>query len=555
LSAKTYYELSFTYSRFRINGAPPPARDTTQTITLADSQGNTAVLGGELALAPEGFWFNDFSDPMGIASLSLGGSHGNRETSRDKVFLVRTNLVSQLNKTNQINAGLEFSYVDLFKHELRAGIDNKTYEWKWHVFPKTLGLWLQNKFEFQGMIANIGLRADIRIPHHKWMDFRNNRYDYHWSFDFREGFMQPDSISAGPFYKPPIKGVLSPRISVSHPIGMDAKIFFNYAHQNQNPPLENQYKLQVRSDINSWDVFGDPELPFIKTIQYEIGYEQSILDVIFLAVSGYYRDVKNTLAEVRYDGLEDLELNGRTYTTVYRVYAPDLYSTARGMEIRLHKRIGEFWTGWANYDYQILTSGIKGISGFFENPTEPEVLRNNSFLSNANRRLTPLPRLNLGLNFHTPQNFGPGLGSFRPFGGAKLNLLFWWRSQPTFTYNPNNIQPPYAPRDNKRWKAHHEINFTFSKRFEFGAKVTPVFQIQVYNLLNTKNMFRGAFTGPELDAYVTLLNEHGGQPGEREDLALQAIENMPEIEGPGRTPYDLYLNPRQILFGLRLEVK
>jgi hypothetical protein len=77
-------------------------------------------------------------------------------------------------------------------------------------------------------------------------------------------------------------------------------------------------------------------------------------------------------------------------------------------------------------------------------------------------------------------------------------------------------------------------------------------------------MFRGAFLGPgdveggewsARDAYVRLLEQYGGAPGEREDLAIQAIGNNPDIQGPGGTPYDLFLNPRQIFLGFRLEFK
>ncbi len=554
LSAKSFYEVYLMYNSFRIYGAPPPLRDTTQTVTLTDSQGNFATLGGALASAPGGFWPKVLQDPLGIASISLGGTFGNVEISRDKTFILKTNFISQLNKTNQLNLGFEFTYIDLFKDELRAGIDNKRYMWKWHIFPKTIGAWILNKFEFQGMRANAGLRVDIRIPHHSWPDFNNNRYDYHWSYDTRAGVLIPDSIFAGPLYKPPVKWVLSPRISISHPIGTDAKIFFNYAHQNQNPPYENLYRIQIRSDIPSWDVFGNPELPYVKTIHYEVGYEQNIADLIFAAVSGYYREVKNKLAETLYDG-ENREINGITYQTDYRVYSPDLYSTARGLEIRLQKRAGKFWTGWFNYDYQIFTSSIKGFREFNEEPTEPPTLRNSNIFTNMNRKLTPLPRFNAGLNLRTPDSFGPSVSYFRPFSGLRLDLLFWWRSQPTFTYNPNNLQAPYAPRDNKRWTAHHGTNLTLSKRFNFVTGVTPVFTIQIYNLFNTKNMFRGAFSPAERNMYIALLEEHGGRPGEKQDLAMQAIENQPEVEGPGFTPYDLFLNPRQIFFGLRFEIK
>jgi hypothetical protein len=167
-----------------------------------------------------------------------------------------------------------------------------------------------------------------------------------------------------------------------------------------------------------------------------------------------------------------------------------------------------------------------------------------------------MPKFNLGLNFHTPNNYGPALGNFYPVAEIQINLLFWWKSQPTFTYESPEYQgldAPYAPRYNKRWKAHHGTNLTFRKRLDFGLPVSPIFYIQIYNLFNTKNMFRGAFTSDQRDVYVASLEEQGGDPGDREDLAREAIGNLPNDQGPGFTPYDLYLNPRQIFLGFRFE--
>jgi hypothetical protein len=551
----TFYEVSLMYNTFRVYGTPPSLRDTTQIVTLRDKQGNVAILNAEYAVAPIGNWFVEFSDPLGMGNANtMGGSHGNFETSYDKTFALKANLTSQLNKVNQINAGFEFIYTDLYKKELREGSDNKRYEWKWHVFPKVFAGWIQDKLEFEGMTANVGLRADVRIPHHEWMDYKNNRFSHYWSSWFREGYQGVDSISAGPRYKPPVKWILSPRLSISHPIRSDAKIYFNYTHQNQNPPYENQYRFMVRSDLQGYDVFGDPELPFIKTIQYEVGYEQNVSNLLFVAVSGYYKDVKNKLVDTWYEG-DFNSINGSGYVTTYRVYQPDLFSSARGLQLRLEKRIGRFWSGWLNVDYEIFSSSMKGFSTFFEDSTEIPEARNEDIYTNSNRKLTPMPRMNLGLNLYTPSEFGPKFGPLRLLGDLRLNFLFWWRSQPTFTYNPYNLDPPYAPRDNKRWKAHHATNLTFSKRFNIGMVITPVLYVQIYNLFNTKNMFRGAFTADQRENYVELLEIHGGNPGEREDLALQAIENEPEVQGPGTTPYDLFLNPRQIFLGIRFEFK
>jgi hypothetical protein len=54
LSSKTFFDLSVSFNNFRIHGSPPASRDTNQTVTLRDSEGNAAVLTGEYAAAPKG---------------------------------------------------------------------------------------------------------------------------------------------------------------------------------------------------------------------------------------------------------------------------------------------------------------------------------------------------------------------------------------------------------------------------------------------------------------------------------------------------------------------
>jgi len=546
LGQRTFYEIKLLYSDFRINGAPTQLRDTTATITFIDPSDPDyqVTLGGEYALAPDGHWPFIAHDVWGS---EIGGTYGNTENSRDKNFTLRGSITSQVNKYNQLNGGMLFKYTDLQKDEQRRSSDGKPYDWFWHVYPKHLALWVSDKLEFEGMTANIGLRADIRIPHSNWYDIINNPYDYHWS----DWFPEADSAAAGPHYNPPVKWVLAPRLSISHPIGATAKIFFNYVHLYQDPPLERQYYYMRRYDAYGYWSYGNPELPFQKTVQYEIGYEQIFMKMFRIAISGFYKDNTSLVNdEIQHIGMLGM-VGDRTYLVNYKFYNGNYYQSARGVQLSLEKRVGRFWTAWFNFDYEIYSRGKMGYNVFFEDPTQTPRAYD---YSDENTSLIPMPRFNFGIDLHTPDQFGFKLGSFFPLSNLNLNILFYWRSQPTFDYNPGGLNSPYDPRDNKRWIAHHMTNLTFSKRFNLGLRITPIFYVRVYNLFNTKNMFRGAFSEGQLAQYLELLEEHGGEPGEREDLALEAIGNRPDM-GPSETPYDLYLNPREIWLGFRFELK
>lgn len=579
LSSRTFYEINLLYSNYRVHGAPPELRDTTATKTFVNPADTTyrVTLKGEYALAPDGFWDLAISEPWGV---TYKGTYGLTENDYDKNIGLKVEITSQVNKYNQVSSGLQFTYTDLLKDEWRNSADGKSSSWYWHVYPKHLAIWLKDKLEFEGMIANIGLRADCRIPHHRWFDTVNNPYDYHWSDSFAYG--TEDSTATGPHYKPPVKWVLAPRLSISNPIGASAKIFFNWGHYYQEPPYERQYYFMRRYDAPTFWIYGNPELEYQKTVQYEVGYEQNILDMFRVAATGFYKDNTNLVnGGIRYSSMSKW-LGDQRYRVNYETYNSNYYQSIRGLQFTIEKRVGKFWTGWFNYDYEIYGRGKLGFQTFFEDSTRaPSAL---SYAS-ENRSMVPMPRFNVGVDLHTHSQFGPSFGRIYPMADMNLNLLFWWRSQPTYTYtspDKKGWKAPYAPLDNMKWKAHYATNLVFTKRFSIGKAVTPVFYVEIYNLFNTKNMFRNGFGGSteryielllldkygddgidNIDDLIERLDEEGRSIdelinkvrfGDKGDLAEEAIVSENQvISSPSDTPFKLYINPRQIWIGLRLE--
>lgn len=570
LSSRTFYEVKLLANNFRADGGMV-FRDTTKTVTLiADrsypaTQGvgkDTLALTGAGATAPLGYWPLGFYDPG--TGMTMGGEKYSEEHNYAKDFTLRFNLTSQINKFNQINVGLQYSYYDIKKNEDRIEGTFRDDNWKWHVYPQSFAFWASDKLEFEGMVLNIGLRGDLRIPN-EWLDWRHHPWDYHWSdvVPPDSGWTgQWDNNWAGPKYNPPLKLALAPRLGISHPIGENAKIFFNWGHYYQEPPFERQYMYYTRGGDQvgtGSTTYGDPELPFIKSVQYEIGYEHNLLNIFRIAASGYYKDVKNLLVErVRYHADDSKREDG--LAPHYWVFGANRYISSQGFEARLEKRIGRFWTAWFNFNYEAYSRGVHGYQTFYEDTTQAS---GKFDYASENRKRAPESRFNLGVDIHTPSQFGPRFLGFHPAADMNLNFLLWWRQQPAFTYNPERLSPPYDPRDNLRWVSHWAVNMTFAKRFEFGSFITPVFYVEIYNLLNTKNMFRGSFDENDrlstFENYIASVLEAGAKPGERGDLAEQAIGNLPANTDhaplAAYVPFALYLNPRQVWFGIRFEIK
>ncbi len=556
LSSRTFYEVKLMANYFRSFAGPSSyLRDTTATKTFVDPEDPdyTVTLGGPYAMAPIGFWPIEFSDPLG---MTMGSTDGSCEQNYARDITLKANLTSQIDKINQINIGLQYTYYDIKKEENWLSPPDRDDIWKWHVFPQTFAFWASDKLEFQGMVLDLGVRGDLRVPD-EWLDIVNHPWDWHWS---TVSAVHPDSNMSGPRYNPPLKLALTPRLKISHPIGEDAKIFFNWGHYYQDPPFDRQYRYFRRGaalEGNGMSQFGTPELPYIKSVQYEIGYEHNVFDIFRIATSGYYKDVSNLIIDrVGMDGKPRVE-EPVLAEPDYRIDMPARYLSSQGFELRLEKRVGRFWTAWLNFNYEAYTRGVFGYEIFYEDTTqrpEPWDYRE------ENVKRAPESRFNFGLDIHTPGLFGPRVLGFHPLADMNLNFLLWWRQQPAESYNPFQLTGVYEPRDNIRWKPHWALNMAFNKRFEFDKFITPVLYVEVYNLLNTKNMFRGIFyeNDASLNQYLDAVKEAGDKPGERPDLVGEIIGNQPLMNKAGYgqhgTIWCMYLNPRQIWLGIRFEI-
>ena len=97
-----------------------------------------------------------------------------RDSSRVTTYTAKFDITSQIDHINQLKAGVEwvltdnnidYASVDAF---LPAG---GRYWVKYHTWPKRGGAYVQDKLEFEGMIANLGIRLDYLDPSGTWYSY------------------------------------------------------------------------------------------------------------------------------------------------------------------------------------------------------------------------------------------------------------------------------------------------------------------------------------------------------------------------------------------------
>ena len=148
------------------------------------------------------------------------------------------------------------------------------------------------------MVANLGLRLDYFHAAGDWYSFQGpfDQALAAYGIDALEEQVQGFEPTERQF-------ALSPRLGVSFPITENSKLYFNYGHFRQMLEARNLYAIETTYGGKISQV-GNPGHPMPKTVSYEIGYEQNLFDQFLIRLAGYYKDVSQQERWVRYTNLD-----------------------------------------------------------------------------------------------------------------------------------------------------------------------------------------------------------------------------------------------------------
>lgn len=555
ISPKSFFNLDFLVT-YTDNEIKPFAADTTSsdgwtTITVDDD--TLHVLKYPTIGSPNASTntMRDITDLF----LIYGGLQ-QEDSSYTMTANLRGDLTAQMGRNHEIETGFEIKYT--YSH-VNSGTWMQTEKmWTpappgtWQYFtvnPLEIGAYFQDKLEFEGMIAKIGVRLDYFNPNkdsymvehpldEDYSNFYNLIYEYlpgkwgsweRWVV-FREMLDDPPGWPKKDT-KPQIK--ISPRLGVSFPITVNSKLYFNYGHFYQRPQMNFLYDLTI--GVSNAHV-PSADLDLGKTVAYEFGYEQRFLKSFLFNLSFYYKDVTNDpLSRTYIDYWEEF---------VVSKYYPDAFSDVRGIELRFEKNIGRFLTLWANYEYMLQSGGQTGLQQIFEN----RVKARNELRSPNITTIEPRPRGHLNINLHTPENWGFSLFGLKPLSSIYFNFLMDWR-------DGGKIDIEYDPLTGERKRAevvdYFNIDLRASKLFAVGG-VNAEIVLTVTNLLNIKRLYTGGMSVAQYNRYKESLHfpfEEGDQKGN--DKWGEWDKEHIDI---GWFTAPLFLNPRRILLGLRFNL-
>lgn len=465
LSPKTFYEVTLQrdFTDYFVRTGPP--RDTTKVLKVVGNY--------ELNEAPYGYptWSsNSFS------GLRLAGHWGKPRGDSDvTLYTGKFDISSQLNRFFQLKSGAELNLYDYNIDESR--IDpahlNQQHYWNWSRQPIQGAIYAQSKLEFQGMIANLGLRVDHFNGNGTWYEYS----PYERAFSAKVGFDRLDEALEEKPIEPQTK--VSPRLGIAFPVTADSKLFFNYGHFRQMLNATDLFEIQA-GWLGSVEDIGNPNHPMPRTIAYELGYDHNLFEQYLLRISGYYKDISQQPRGVSFTSLDGI-IN---YTSFY----PYNYEDIRGFELTVEKDVRGWFGGFVNYTYLITKAGNFGYGQHHENTAEQREYERSVSASQWSSIPQPFARLNL--EFLSPQEFGPSVMGIHPLADWRFNILGEWRSGNIFKWTDGVSMPDLD--ENFQWKDFWNLDLRLTKNIATNLGHVQVF-LDVSNVLNLKFMHR--YTG------------------------------------------------------------
>jgi outer membrane receptor protein involved in Fe transport len=446
---------------------------------------------------------------IGLHTLGYQYRYDNKNTN----WMLSSFYQNQITKYAEVKAGVEFEY-NILKQNNQAlyppRTDDHTYE------PYQGAAFAQTKLEFSGFIMNFGLRYDYYNP---------NDAVYLDLFDPLNGPTESTHMFSQ----------LSPRLGISHPIDENTVLHFSYGQFFQRSSFGDYgegtggtagslttYVVDGTSTV--WNL-GNRQLKPEKTIAYEVGIERNLWDVFLLNVTGYYKDIRNTISTLIVE-----TASGGTY----RTNVNSDYADVKGFEFSLQKQAhrsswGTTW-GYVNFTTQI---GIAGRSGdpVSVSPTGAKYAGSGDYIVHNN------PRFKAGVYYMTPEEW-----DF--LGGALSGLSLSLDYQAVFA---NELLPgDYFIFNNAHYvrPADQNTNIKLRKDFALFSRAVKVgFYVEIQNLFNNMWVY--------FPTFESCTDE------EKQKFVDSGFQYLPSVDQSGLPILELakYRNlPRSIVFGLTVEL-
>ncbi|TFG99254.1 MAG: TonB-dependent receptor, partial [Calditrichales bacterium] len=412
---------------------------------------------------------NDYSsgrnwvDYTGPSNHRVGRLNDDRGDTKTVTYYMGASWTNQMDRFNLIKGGLQFSYYDLnVDYEYNVTDFQTMQHLIFRTHPYEGALYFQDKMEFDGMIANLGLR----------FDFYNLNSNYF--LDQFHPLEIPDNVAKTELYTR-----LQPRLGISFPVSEQTVFHLNYGTFTQRPSFNQLFYNLINDNSPTTKVYtlGNPLLKPENTKSYDVGIVHRIAPGLQLDVSAYYKDVKDLVQQAF---IVDTTL------TSYLSYINRDYADIKGFHISLEKSTGAI-RGYLRYN-------IESATGKTSNPDNldvPPVITEDPAIDKGqySERYTSQGDVYLdydrrhkavfNIRYLTPPDAYPQFWGMRPLSDISISFTFRYATGRPYTWDASGQGLKY----NKRTPTEEEGRMRIEKKIKWAASTMTAYA-EVYNLFN-----------------------------------------------------------------------
>lgn len=366
----------------------------------------------------------------------------------------RFDITHSIGKVHEFKTGLDFIQYNMKYYDNNLPTVTNPFWDYYDRSPYKFAYYVQDKMDFEGLIARLGVRFDYFEP--KSFTFLNPN-----------DFLDPTLTDAEPTYK------ISPRLGFSLPVTDRMKFRFNYGHYFQLPQLGDMYGTTdtavVRMALTRGNtIIGNILIKPQKTVMYEVGIENQFTDEVAAGFTAYFKDIYD-LSQIR-----EVPALPMTYFQFFNVD----YGNVKGFEFNIKKRMSNMWALSVVYTLQF-AKGTGAWAGewyydHYSYQIEPPVI---DYWLDFDERHTA----NANFDLQLPKDF-----FLIPFQDFTSSFVFSYHSG--HPYTPEDLKGNKIGDENSaRMPGYWNVNWNFSRNINVGS-VNLLLSGMIYNLFNTEQV-------------------------------------------------------------------
>jgi outer membrane receptor protein involved in Fe transport len=414
--------------------------------------------------------------------------------------------------------------------------------------PLFLGGYIQNKFEFDDLIINAGLRYDFFDPGApQYKDPQNIVID---SFDGVPVVADSSYSTTRAKYDQ-----FSPRLGFSFPVADKSVFHASYGKFMQMGRLNDVYTSRMTAAYYFTSVFAyqqpNPNLKPERTTDYEVGFRQQLGEESSFDLSFFYKDTKD-LHVIRvvfpYSG------------TAYYTTVNGDFGTSKGATLTFQMRRTNRVALNANYTLSSSTATGSSSASHFDIAWQDNSYNGQPYFP-VIPAATDFDRThtgNINLDYRFEKDDGPTLFGTKLLERTGLNVLFSFSSgvrytlsqiDGAFAFSSTNAPAAFENLNASTGPWIYEVDLKLDRSFTIMNNIDFDVYFWVTNLFNRQNVVNGVYSGtgqPDNDGWLSTPNgiTWAKNNGPNAVKLYQALENNLAFYGP----------PRQVRLGLRFGI-